>query len=390
MPKVKLTNTFVKRVNIPKVEKIRYVDVDNNSLVLEVKSNGLKTFYYKYNRDTKTIYKKIANFPEMNLDEVKEKLKILESNFCIKSNKQIEDKMLDVNQDNEKVNNSLTVEEFYNNYYLPFIKTSKKSFKADVSYFNNHILSSWKNIPLNKLSKQNITNKHIQLLNNELSPSTANKLLKYLSYFYNLAMLWEIPNVNSNPVKNIKPFKVDNLIERYLNKEEINTLLFYASKIDNPFIKPIIETLILTGGRKSEVLNLKWDDVDFNNMILTFVNTKSNRNRKIPISKSFCKVLKEMPRINDYLFPSLKLKNRPFKNLMFYWMKLKKQINLHDVRIHDLRHTFASILVNQGVSLYEVQKLLGHSSISITQRYAHLSNESLKNAVDIVGRVLED
>lgn len=389
MPKVKLTNTFVKRVTTPKVEKIRYVDSENNSLVFEIKSNGLKTFYFKYNESNKTVYKKIANFPSVSLDEVKEQLKILESNIHVNFDKKIEDKILNVNQIDKNIDDSITVQKFYNNYYLPFVKTSKKSYKADMSYFNNHILSSWSNVPLNKLSKQDITNKHIQLLNNELSASTANKLLKYLSYFYNLALLWEIPNVNSNPTKYIKPFKVDNQIERYLNKEEINTLLFYASKLNNPFVKPIIQTLILTGGRKNEILKLKWDDVDFDNNMINFNFTKSNKNRKIPMNKQLKQILKELPRINEYLFPSLKVKNSYLKNLTFYWQIIRKQSNLNDVRIHDLRHTFASILVNQGISLYEVQKLLGHSSISITQRYAHLSNESLKSAVDVVGRVLE-
>lgn len=379
MPKIKLTNTFVQRVPIPAKEKIRYTDLQESNLVLEVKSNGVKTFYYKYQTvQNTTAYKKIDNYPNMNLDTARSKVEELKQINAF------------VHDDIKKTLECVSINEFFYNYYLPFIKTSKKSYKADENFFKTHILPTWNNLPMNKLAKQDITNKHISLLSyNKLSPSTANKLLKYLSYFYNLAILWEIPNVTLNPTKNIKPFKVDNLMERYLNKDEINRILFYASKINNPFIKPIIQTLLLTGGRKSEVLNLKWNDVDFDNQILTFTDTKSNKNRKIPISKMLLDVLKNLTKINEYLFPSLKLKNRPFQNLTYYWQIIRRQAMLKDVRIHDLRHTFASILVNQGVSLYEVQKLLGHSSISITQRYAHLSNESLKNAVDVVGRVLE-
>ena len=376
MPKQKLTKTFVQKVAVPKnKEKILYSDVNYKGLILEVRNNGTKTFYYRYYDSNKTSYKKIASYPKYSFDDV--------VTLYLDMNKKEELKEL------PKVK-TVTLNEFFFNYYYPFVKTSKKSFKEDFSFFKNHILPNFGDLYLNEISKIKITSLHLKLKdNNKLSNSVANKLVKFLSYAYNLAILWEIPNVTVNPAKNIKLFKDNEAKERYLTNDEINRLLMVASKCSNKQIKPFLEFLLLSGARKSEVLNAKWEDVDMINNVFTISQTKAGKIRRVPISNKLKEVLNSLPKYNDtYIFTSM-ITNKPMRDIDYYWYKIRKEANLNDVRIHDLRHTFASILVNKGISLYEVQKLLGHSSITMTQRYAHLSNESLRNAVDVVGRALE-
>ena len=371
---MKLTNTFVSRVKCKDKEKIRYVDSNLTSLVLEVKSNGVKTFYYKYTSETKTKYKKLDNYPNLSLDEARNLVQT-ELNKLIKP----------INTSN------LTLQQFYKSYYLPFIQTSKCSFKSDNSFFVNHILPNLGNIPLNIITRASITKLHLNLLEaNKLAPSSANKLIKYLSYMFNTAMLWEIGEVKSNPTKGIKLFKEDNTVERYLNKKEIQLILNLAQQQSNPLIYPIIQFLLLTGARKSEVLNAKWSDIDLTNNIFTIPTSKSGKIRRIPISNKLKQILQTLPKHSTYLFPSNQNNSKPLQKLDYYWHKIRTKANLEDVRIHDLRHTFASTLVNNGISLYEVQKLLGHSNIAVTQRYAHLANESLFKAVDVAGELVGD
>lgn len=378
MPKQKLTNTFLKRVPIPKTKsKVLYTDIVNKDLCLEVKANSSKTFFYRYIDNKKTKYVKVGSFPSTKVDDARTKVEELKNSLLTK---QVNTTVIDTSS----LTPSITLGEFYEKYYLAYIKTSKKSYKEDMSFYNNHILPLYKDTPMNQINRANITQLHIQLIQvKNLKPSTANKLIKYLSHTYNLAISWSIPNVTVNPTKFIKLFVEDNLVERYLNKEEIQRLLKIAKRNSNPYVLPLIQFLLLTGARKSEVLNAKWCDIDLINDIFTIPLSKSNKIRRVPISKKLKSILETLPKYDTYVFPSLHTKDAPMKNFEFHWYRIRKEANLEDVRIHDLRHTYASTLVNAGVSLYVVQKLLGHSDISITQRYAHLNNDSLYDATSL-------
>ena len=109
---------------------------------------------------------------------------------------------------------------------------------------------------------------------------------------------------------------------------------------------------------------------------------------QIPITPQLEKVISSIPKHNQYLFPNGK-ESKPIVNLTYHWHKIRKLAHIEDVRIHDLRHSFASALVNSGRSLYEVQQLLGHSDIKVTQKYAHLSKNSLYDAACSAGDMLK-
>lgn len=380
MPKQKITKTFLHRVSIPRTKsKILYSDTINNGLVLEVRNNGAKTFYCRYYKENKTLYKKIGSYPEMDINDIRNKFILMNNQLNNPQNTSV------LIHQNILKNKSMTLGEFFYKYYLPYIKTSKKSFREDNSFYKNHILPLWENEPMNNISRADITAAHISLVRDKkLSNSVANKLIKFLSYTYNLAISWDISGVTTNPTRFIKLLKENEHKERYLSDEEIKNMLDVASKSSNPLIKSFLEFLLLTGARKSEALSAKWEDIDLINNIFTIPLTKAGKIRRVPISNKLSLILKSMPKLDEtYLFVSIKT-NKPMKNIDHYWYDIRKKADINDVRLHDLRHTFASNLVNKGVSIYEVQKLLGHSNISITQRYAHLSNQSLIDAVNMI------
>lgn len=147
--------------------------------------------------------------------------------------------------------------------------------------------------------------------------------------------------------------------------------------------------LILTGTRKREVLDAKWSEFDLERRIWRIGMSKSGKARHVPISDGVIALLEAVPRIDDcdwvFANPNTRM---PFETIFYSWDSARKRAGLADVRIHDLRHSFASFLVNSGRSLYEVQKILGHTQIKTTQRYAHLANDTLLDAANQVSRLV--
>jgi integrase len=145
-------------------------------------------------------------------------------------------------------------------------------------------------------------------------------------------------------------------------------------------LKYIVPALLYTGSRKREILDLKWSDIDFEKQLwrLAESENKTKKVRWVPLSEGMSQLLQSVPRIDgcDWVFANPKTK-LPFNNIFSSWNTSRTKAGLADVRMHDLRHSFASFLVNAGCSIYEVKELLGHSQIKTTQRYAHLSQDTL-------------
>ena len=156
-------------------------------------------------------------------------------------------------------------------------------------------------------------------------------------------------------------------------------------------LKYIVMFLILTGARRNEALHAEWSHFDLESMVWTIPLSKSGKVHHVPITSDLKALLKSIPRIsgNNFVFPSKKT-GKPFINIYTSWNTARTNAGLRNVRLHDLRHTFASTLVNAGVPLHNIQLLLGHHNISVTQRYAHLSKDSLMSSAEVAGSLLPD
>jgi integrase len=145
----------------------------------------------------------------------------------------------------------------------------------------------------------------------------------------------------------------------------------------------------MTGARKRELLDAKWSEFDFDKNLWRVSISKSGKARYIPISSSLKSLLDSVPRIDgcDYVFANPET-GKPFVQIYSSWNTARTRAGLPEVRMHDLRHSFASFMVNNGRTLYEVQKILGHTQIKTTQRYAHLSPDTLLDAANSVGNMM--
>jgi len=215
------------------------------------------------------------------------------------------------------------------------------------------------------------------------------KIVKPATVYQELALLRRMFNVarkvwkwtKENPVADIS-FSVgnENARDRWLTTEEEQNLI---SKATNPiWLRPLLITALHTGMRRGEILNLKWQDIDFVRKILTIHKSKNGEKRSIPLSQTLYHTLKNIKVVNisGTVFPiSVRSLREAFD------MTLEKA-GIRDFHFHDLRHTFATQLVQRGQDLYKVKELLGHKSISVTVRYAHHYPESLRTSVEVLDR----
>lgn len=217
---------------------------------------------------------------------------------------------------------------------------------------------------------------------------TSNRVVIVLRHIYNLARKWRIPTVKDNPTAGIV-LAPDVNRERFLDLEEAQRLLSSIREDENSVAANAILLLMLTGARRNEVTYAKWDYVDWEKRTLLVPLSKSGKRRTIALNAAAMELLRAIPRTENcpYIFPS-PITDRPSPSLHFPWLRIKERAGLHDLRLHDLRHSFASFLVNKGVSLYIVQGLLGHAHARYTQRYAHLTPDTLLSAAEAVSGIL--
>jgi integrase len=181
----------------------------------------------------------------------------------------------------------------------------------------------------------------------------------------------------------------NNKMERYLSVEEAERLYGAVCKSENSMLKYIVPMLILTGARKREVLDARWEDFDLGRRAWRIPISKSGKARHVPLSDGALALLATMPRNMDckWAFANPET-SKPYVSIFNAWNTARKSVGLSDVRMHDLRHSFASLLINSGRTLYEVQHILGHTQVKTTQRYAHLSQDTLLAAANSANTAL--
>lgn len=266
--------------------------------------------------------------------------------------------------------------------YLPYIRLRKRSWQVDERILRQHILPTFARHLLQDISRNDVEIWLGLLAAKGLAPATCNRILSVFKSVCSLAVIWGVLPVS--PCMGIAPFPTRQLRERYLTQHEARRLL--QALHGSPRLEAkALQLLLLTGARKSEILKARWEHIHLEKHLLTVPLSKSNRPRHIVLSDEAVAIIRLLPRRPDcpWLFPG-RTAGRPLSDIYLFWNHLRRQLNLADVRIHDLRHTFASILVNAGHSLYEVQRLLGHRDPRTTMRYAHLGHDSLLAAAGTV------
>lgn len=218
-----------------------------------------------------------------------------------------------------------------------------------------------------------------------LKKTTVNIDLRHLKAAFSKALEWGY--VQTNPVKGLKLFSVPQSAPKYLNELQFKRVL---EAIQYPHLKEIVLFAANTGVRVSELINITWSDVDFQNMTVRICNkddfqTKTKRERTIPLNETAYDVLSGLERKGEYVFCC---KDGSKRDKHYICRAFKAAVRSSGIgenySFHSLRHTFASHLVQKGISLYIVQKLLGHSNIKTTEIYANLAPEKRHDVVGVL------
>ena len=249
-----------------------------------------------------------------------------------------------------------------------------------------YFLPALKNRRVADIERSDIARLHHSM---RAKPYQANRTLALLSKFFNWSEKHGLRPDGSNPCRHVEKYK-ERKRERFLSEEELGRLgkaLTAAEKSGETSVWVIaaIRLLSLTGARLSEIVTLKWDHVDFERQQLRLPDSKTGQ-KSIYLNAPALEVLALVPRLEDNPYVICGGKDEAhLVNLQKPWRRIRKAAGLDDVRLHDLRHSFASVAAGGGMSLPVIGALLGHTQPQTTQRYAHLSADPLKHASDVIG-----
>ena len=252
------------------------------------------------------------------------------------------------------------------------------------SVLDKHILPILGAMSISEVGRGEISALHHRLHD---TPAMANRTVKILSKMFSLAEAWERIPPGRNPCRSVRRYK-ERSRERFLTPEEFRRLGRVLQEADGSVWPPAIAALrllMLTGCRKSEILTLRWDDVDRTAGELRLRDAKAGP-RMVPLTPAVVAVLDGIPRIhgNPWVIVGRKPDSH-LPDLQLYWMRICERAGLDDVRIHDIRHSYASRALSLGESLPTIGKLLGHRKVATTARYAHLMRDAEKVAATRVG-----
>lgn len=290
-----------------------------------------------------------------------------------------------------------TLADFFDDRYIGYANITKRRPELDMLVFNKHIRAALGHYRLNDLTTEILDDwlsKHIKL---KYKPGTVNKHINYLKRILNVARTWGLLRKSKEELRISIRIPMGDLKQRFLSPEEVMRLIRACEAENHPYLGLFVNLLILTGARSSEARLAKWQDFNLTTRVWTVPISKNGRARRIILNEAAVRLLDAIRARSaalgfgigaaDHLFMNPHLK-KPYKSFHLAWDRVRTRLDMREVRIHDLRHTYASLLINRGATIYEVQKLLGHHHISMTERYAHLYPDTLQQRVELVSSAL--
>ena len=290
----------------------------------------------------------------------------------------VEGKYLDI-----KKRENILFEDFASEYVKTYVKLELKEHRNE-EYFVKRLASEFKGLYLHQIDSLMVRQFMARRLK-DIRPASVNREFQVLKGMFNRAIEWDMLH-GKNPAVGINNIPQNNSRCRWLTDQEQERLLSYCSGLT----KVLVLIALKTGMRWGEIKALKWTQeprsnyVDFDNGVI-FVHeamAKSQKSRHIPLSNAVRLALQNVERIpgQEYIFLNPETR-KPLGCIKRSFHTALRRAGITNFRFHDLRHSFASSLVRNGVDLYVVQKLLGHSTPKMTQRYAHLRQDQLKDAI---------
>jgi integrase len=281
-----------------------------------------------------------------------------------------------------------TVRDLVERYQLEILPSRRPNTRREYSaLLDNEILPALGSVKVSAATHAEIDALHRRM--SARAPYRANRLAALLSRLFALAIRWGWRT--DNPAKGVER-NAEEPRERFLSGAEMTRLIDTLYTFNDQQVADIVRVMILTGARKSEVLNARWDQFDdAGRWIKPSAHTKQKKLHSAPLAKATIALfqrLREQGAPGPWVFPARRT-GLPRGDIRKPWARILREAGIKDLRRHDLRHSFASFLASAGTSLVIIGRLLGHTQTSTTQRYAHLADDPLRQAVEIVGNIIK-
>ena len=365
--------------NSPSTDQ-EYSDSEVTGLRVFVSKTGRKSFHLRYWHNERKRVIKIADADCMPLAEVR---------TIARDYRGMVSRGLDPLETRLKNKAAPTFREFIEESYMKWAKAHKKSWLDDEKRLSLDWLKPFGKLQLKDITRRSIQ-ENIMSIKERSSGATSNRHLSLISKVFSLAIDLEV-YVGENPCSRLKKFQESTGKERFLSKDEIKRLLGVLDELKGNVSALLIKFLLFTGLRLGEVLLLLQEDIDHDlqQIHIRMGNAKNKKSRFVGLNSLAQAVVRELGDIkvkgNPYIFPGA-IKGAHLINPNKTFKVAIRKAGIDNLRIHDLRHTFASLSLAGGASLFEVQKMLGHADHKTTQRYAHVSEVAIKNATENTAR----
>lgn len=338
---------------------------------LEVRPSG-KTYYLYYTKpDGKAAQIKIGGYTDVQFDVAKRRAKELRSQTVLGGDPAAE----------KAERKSVIIYAELARQHLEHAKTYQRR-PEGTEVILRRLTKQFGKQRISDITPQAIE-KYLASLRKTLAMSTVEKIRVTLHRSFALAEKWGLSGSERNPLKAVARPRFENKRERYLTGEEAAKLLKACAASSNTMLLPIVHLLLLTGARKRELLDARWEHVSIERRAWLIPDSKTGKARYVPLSQAALDVIAGLPRHPGcpWLVPNPETR-QPFDNIKNGFATARKAAGLDGLRIHDLRHSAASFMVNSGVDLYAVGRVLGHADHQSTMRYSHLANDTLLAAVE--------
>ena len=281
----------------------------------------------------------------------------------------------------KKQQSKIKLRDLAQEYMEKYSKRVKRSWTRDVTSLNK-LLPVFGDKYLDDITPRSIENYRIKREQEGVKPSTINREHALLKAMYSKAMDWGM--AKENPAKRVRLAK-EIPRTRFLTTEEVHSLVAAAENKWAPYMKTIIIMAVNTGMRRGEILNLRWEDVDFARRVLQVKKTKNDQPREVPMTDwlfdALCDWRKKSQKRLDNGFVFSNNNGHPLTKFYKAFHVALKKANIRDFRFHDLRHTFASHMRMAGLDILEIKELGGWKTLQMVDRYSHITTEHKRTSM---------
>ena len=389
MPVIRLTQELINNPVFPEGKRrVELVD-DRRSGIYAAFSSTIKgawtgTFYLRYKspNTSKTSHIKLGRTSDITLDDARKK--VTEYRFQIAQG-------IDPRDEIKSKKSVPLFSEFFTSTYLSHAKLHKRSWKCDESLYRLQLKRAFGHLKLNQITRMQVQGLHSELRESGLAAATCDHYAQLTRHVLNMALEFEL--IDKNPVSGIKLFKEDNQVTVSLSEEELGRLVNVLKTHPNRNACDVALFLLNTGLRISSALQAKWEHIDISQktMLLPSSISKSKRVSSIPLSFGALEILNGLKTKgkHEYLFVN-PLTNKRLTTISKGWRSIRAEAGLPQLTLHGLRHVFSSNLINSGVSIFVLSKLLTHANVITTTRYSHLDKSTLLDATNTASHSIDE